>query len=248
MSFTVNIDSINYILNEDLTAIVSGYIKTNLCPNLVIPEVINYNKISYFVKSIMVNAFYECSIINSVIIGNSVVSIEDGAFYDCKNLTIVNIPASVNYIGIAAFASCTKLKSINVDKKNNSFSNDKYGVLYDKHKTRIIQVPLDNFNLYDYPNTFFVPHSVSEICDGAFFNCTNLISLFIPNNLKYIGACAFQDCTNLTDIFIDLNTSSLTIDAEAFVNIAPNNTIHYVKGYNTENIHDIFANYDPPLI
>ena len=48
-------------------------------------------------------AFFDCSRLTSVTIGNSVTSIGDGAFYGCSGLTSVTIPNSVTSIGGWAF-------------------------------------------------------------------------------------------------------------------------------------------------
>src|SRR6185503_2972290 len=56
-----------------------------------------------------VTAFYSCTALRSVMIGNSVTNIGYGAFLFCTNLTRVTIPASVANIGSSAFAGCTSL-------------------------------------------------------------------------------------------------------------------------------------------
>ena len=54
-------------------------------------------------------AFYNCSGLIDVIIGNGVTSIEDSAFYGCSGLTSVSIGNSVTSIGGYAFQYCFKL-------------------------------------------------------------------------------------------------------------------------------------------
>ena len=57
-------------------------------------------------------AFYNCSSLTSVAIGNGVTSIGDYAFYDCSSLTSITIPGSVTSIGGSAFCGCDGLNSI----------------------------------------------------------------------------------------------------------------------------------------
>ena len=57
-------------------------------------------------------AFYKCTGLTSVTIGNSVTSIGYDAFYGCTGLTSVTIPDSVTSIGLSAFSYCTGLTSI----------------------------------------------------------------------------------------------------------------------------------------
>ena len=58
-------------------------------------------------------AFYGCSSLTSVTIGNSVTSIGDYAFRNCSNLTNLTIPDSVTSIGSYAFDGCSSLTTVN---------------------------------------------------------------------------------------------------------------------------------------
>ena len=64
------------------------------------------------VTSIGSFAFRNCSGLTSVVIGDSVTSIGDWAFYGCSSLTSVVIPDSVTSIGNYAFWDCSSLNSI----------------------------------------------------------------------------------------------------------------------------------------
>jgi len=55
------------------------------------------------------DAFYNCTSLTSVTIGNSVTSIGNYAFSDCTSLTSVTIPDSVTIIGYYAFEYCERL-------------------------------------------------------------------------------------------------------------------------------------------
>ena len=57
-------------------------------------------------------AFYGCSGLTSITIGNGVTSIGSYAFEDCSGLTSIMIPDSVTSIGYAAFRGCSKLTSV----------------------------------------------------------------------------------------------------------------------------------------
>ncbi len=80
--------------------------------SVVIPASVTYNGTTYSVTSIGNSAFYECSSLTSVTIGNSVTSIGDGAFQYCSSLTSVTIGNSVTSIGYDAFYYCSSLTSI----------------------------------------------------------------------------------------------------------------------------------------
>jgi hypothetical protein len=56
---------------------------------------------------------------------------------------------------------------------------------------------------HDFANgTFIIPHSVTHICDGAFYACTGLTQVSIPHSVTHIGDGAFRGCTGLTQVSI----------------------------------------------
>ena len=59
-------------------------------------------------------AFYNCSGLTSVTIGNSVTSIGNSAFRDCSGLTSITIPDSVTSVLNYAFQDCSSLTSVTI--------------------------------------------------------------------------------------------------------------------------------------
>ena len=57
-------------------------------------------------------AFFNCTGLKSVVIGNSVTSIGNWAFFNCKTLDAVRIPDSVTHIGEGAFSYCIRMKTV----------------------------------------------------------------------------------------------------------------------------------------
>ena len=162
--------------------------------------------------------------IPSTLGGCPVTTIGDGAFYDCEKLTSVIIPDSVTEIGRHVFGECYYLKFIKVDENNKYFSNDEYGVLFNKDKTKLIRYPYG----YDYSlggdelvqmanrKKYTIPQGVEIIGREAFrgvmllseviipdsvttiesfaFCETFLENIMIPGSIKNIGAYAFSSC------------------------------------------------------
>ena len=114
------------------------------------------------VTSIGYQAFYGCNHLTNITIPDSVTTIGGGAFGRCSSLTSVTIPDSVTTIGASPFGGCSSLSNISVDIKNQYYSNDEYGVLFNKDKTVLIQYPLGNTR-----TSYIIPDSVMEIYNYA---------------------------------------------------------------------------------
>ncbi len=123
--------------------------------------------------------------------------ISDDAFYNLKSLTSVTIPDSVTTIGKGAFSGCTSLTEFIVDSDSQYYSNDEYGVLFNKDKTTLIQYPIGNTR-----TIYTIPDSVTTIGNRAFVSCGSLTSIIIPDSVTTIGDYAFASCSSLTSITI----------------------------------------------
>ena len=108
------------------------------------------------------SSFYACKKLSSIGIPVSVTSIGSNAFSLCYTLTDIFIPANVESM-VYSFENCVNLKSIIVDENNQYFSNDDYGVLFDKDKTILIKYPAGNTR-----TNYIVPNSVIQISDSSF--------------------------------------------------------------------------------
>ena len=138
-------------------------------------------------------------------IPDTVTSIGSYAF-NGTDISSVSISRNISYIGICAFSGCKKLNAIYVDEENPYYSNDEYGVLFDKNKTKLIC----------YPNTregaYVIPYGVNTICQDAFYLCKGLNAVSIPESVTKIELCAFDCCENLTEVVIpDSVTSEIDI-------------------------------------
>ena len=96
LAVEVEIDGINYVLVAKVKqATVISKSSGVYSGEVVIPESVEHEGTAYSVTSIGGMAFYECSGLTSVTIGNSVTSIGYAAFYWCSGLTSVTIPNRV---------------------------------------------------------------------------------------------------------------------------------------------------------
>ena len=189
--------NINQIIIEDgVTSI--GEVAFSFCGSLTsitIPD---------SVKSIGSSAFWSCDSLTSITIPDSVTSIGSGAFEQCDSLTSITIPDSVTSIGSGAFWRCESLTSITVSASNKAYSSDKYGVLFNKNKTELIQYPIGNMR-----TSYSIPDNITSIGDYSFDACDNLTSITIPDSVTSIGIGAFRWCDSLTSITIPDSVTSI---------------------------------------
>ena len=133
------------------------------------------------VTSIGEMAFYDCSSLTSVVIGDSVTSIGNSAFNGCRSLTSVTIGNSVNSMGNGAFAYCDSLTSVRIPDSVTSISDDAF-----RSCSSLTSVE--------------IPNSVTSIGFQTFAYCRSLTSIVIPDSVTSIGDFAFHGCSSLTSI------------------------------------------------
>ena len=159
------------------------------------------------IKKISNSLFKGCASLSDINIPASVTEIDESAFEGCASLTSIDIPANVTNIVEYAFYGCKNLASIKVDDKNTTYSSVD-GVLYNKEKTILIQVP------GKIQGKFTILFGVTNIASGAFGSCEGLTGVKIQNTVTNISEFAFENCTGLTNVTIP--SSVKNIDTKAF--------------------------------
>ena len=107
------VDGINYRVTNDAAKTVEVTSSANnYSGDIVIPESVIYNDITYNVTSIGTQAFLNCSSLTSIDLPASLTSIGFSAFQRCSSLTSIELPASVTSIGSNAFGYCSNLDRI----------------------------------------------------------------------------------------------------------------------------------------
>ena len=131
------------------------------------------------VTSIGHYAFYHCTNLTNVTIGNGVTSIGGDVFSYCKSLTSIVIPDSVTSIGHYTFYRCTSLTSVTIGNGVTSIGNAA-------------------FYYCDSLTSVRIGNSVTSIGGYAFYDCYSLMSIVIPDSVTSISEYAFYHCDNLT--------------------------------------------------
>ncbi len=181
------VDDIAYNFSGNEAEVTEG---GNYFDDVVIPESVTYNGITYSVTSIGNEAFRQCG------------------------LTSITIPNSVTSIGEWAFIWCGGLTSIIVEEGNACYDSRENSNAIIKTGTNTLIVGCQNTII---PNdvtdigsfAFFgcssltsitIPESVTRIGGEAFRECSSLTSITIPESVICIEGYAFQDCRSLTSI------------------------------------------------
>ena len=146
-----------------------------------------------------------------------------GAFYNCSTLTCVTIGDGVTNIGGSAFSGCASLESITLPFVGGSktatdvINSTVFGYIFgDSSYTGGIatsQYPISG-NPYHY-KVYYIPASLYSVTISggsipyhAFQNCKSLNSITIGPDVTSIGDSAFVSCVKLVEV---INKSSISI-------------------------------------
>lgn len=147
-------------------------------------------------------SFQECTALKSVEIPASVENIGFYAFYGCSSLEEVFIPASVKEIEMFAFEGCSSLKKIEVSDANHAYKAED-GVLFDIDGTTLIRYPSAKED-----TAYTVPAGCTRIEDWAFIGNTYLEHVDLAD-VEVLGEEAFYYCTALREITVPAGQKSL---------------------------------------
>ena len=209
----------------------------NQSGDLIIPETVEYNGVTYSVSSIgymafrgcfgltsVTNpnsvtsigeyAFCSCSGLTSVIIGNSVTSIGNHAFYGCSGLTSVTIPNSVTSIGGYAFYGCSGLTgTLTIPESVTSMGSSVFyncsGLTHVNFNATNCTAMSHCFSGCTSITSLNIGENVTNIPDCAFDESSGLTSVTIPNSVTNIGYKAFSACTGLTSVTFGNSVTSI---------------------------------------
>ncbi|MGN1094593.1 MAG: leucine-rich repeat domain-containing protein, partial [Candidatus Neoclostridium sp.] len=176
-----------------VTAIASGAFENRPITSVVIPE--SVSRIEY-------RTFGNCRSLTSVTLPKSLTYIGAEAFADCTALTAIDIPEGVTEIGESAFAGCKRLEDVTVSAGAVSVAKTAFDGCEKLFKTEDGITCIGGW-ITGADKTITevkIKENVLGISDGAFENCTNLISVTVPENVACIGFGAFAGCNNLTSI------------------------------------------------
>ena len=212
-SFTI--DDIQYTIDKnDSTAVsvtgTTGYGDINNKKDLVLPETVEYNGVTYTVTSIGNGAFAGKNGLNSIVIPNTVVLIAESAFASNWGLTSIEIPASVVEIGTRAFEWAGNIAEVKFA------ANSQLKIL-----------GTSAFSHAKGLKSIELPEGLTTIKNCAFADCNVLESVTIPASVTTIMEHMFDNPSNPTGGCPMLKTVKYAGTKEQWdkINLAENNDI-----------------------
>lgn len=174
-------------IHENTKLICGGAFSHSNLKNIVIPANI---------KSIGVNAFGSCQLLEIVtFIGKDIV-LEDYAFNKCEHLTQINT-CSFKIIGNNCFSHCKRITSLTIEGNIQKIGVSAFSNCYNLEKVEL-------------------KNGIKSIAAAAFQECNALKQIDIPNSVISIGRYAFSGCSALKHLIIP--DSVVKIEKNAFAN------------------------------
>jgi len=140
---------------------------------------------------LLYGAFYGCSGLTSIILGDGVTSIGERAFYNCSGLTNITIGDNVVY----------NISATEVFYNCNNLIADKDGLVYSG--TWLLKAK-------DHVTDITVKTGTKYVVGSAFKGCVNLTNVTIPNSVISIGSSAFSGCSSLESMTLPFVGGSAT--------------------------------------
>ena len=123
--------------------------------------------------------------------------------YEDDMIQKLHIPKTVSSINESAF-SYADLAAFAVDEESPYYTNDSYGVLFNKDRTSLVKAPCCL-----QTTSYTVPENVTELESRAFEFAFNLQHLYLPDTLTAFGQQAFYEMQNLQSIVLPDGITSI---------------------------------------
>ncbi|MFW5779823.1 MAG: leucine-rich repeat protein [Bacillota bacterium] len=161
-------------------------------------------------------------------------SIGENAFKNCVTLMDVTIPSTVQTIGDNAFYNCNQL-IVDFNTSNSNLTSIGDYAFYKNYSIRDIILPASLVTIGDYAfaaeedddlsmqlTTLILDidsqgnRHLEEIGEGAFANCSSLLTFSVSERVDYIGPKAFYNCSSLRVTFSGFNNEIQKIEPYTF--------------------------------
>ena len=162
------------------------------------------------IKEIPNGLFYDCTLLQEIILPNTLLEIGSNAFSNCVSLSAIVIPNGVTTIKSNAFSGCSNLQNISIPNTLSVIENGVFNNCNDLHYTVDDNCKYIGNNQNPYFLLVGTTNSNIESCSinnttkiinhNAFKNCTSLLSISIPSSVNTICDNAFYGCSKLETV------------------------------------------------
>ena len=205
---------------------------------------------------ILKGAFYNCSGITNIILGNGVSGVMEDAFYGCSSLQF-NIFDNARYLGnlenpyyALIKANDSSIASCKIHENTKLIAGAAF-----ENCSELLGITIPNtvitigelaFSGCKKITDVTISKGVVNIGDYAFANCSQIKNISIPESVTGIGHSAFTGCSNLTGVVIPDSVKTIGIGAfskcTGLVEVTLSNNITSIEGdtfYGCENLTNV---------
>lgn len=201
--------------------------------DVVIPESIEYNGVTYTVKEIGTTAFKNSEItsftfsstitkvgkgafqgstlLSSVTFSTGLTKLAQNMFNGCTSLTEISIPGLFSELPSSIFQGCTSLTKLTLEDGTGTIDIGANAFNLQTGETN----PLKEVYLYRAIN----PDKYTAMADKPFRGAPNIEKVVIGGSVSEIPASYFENCTALRDVTFE-GTSLTTLGTNVFANTA----------------------------
>lgn len=138
--------------------------------------------------------------------GMPVVAIGEKAFYYCSEITSITMGDNIRSIGKEAFAFCGALSKVVLSEELTELSERAFYMCFNLgeaslSKTKLKSIGERAFEDCGYLSVAALPDTLETIGKEAFLYCNNMESVIIGKNVKYVGDFAFSKCYNVRTVY-----------------------------------------------
>lgn len=189
--------------------------KTGYSGDVVVPNSVSYQGISFDVTALDEKCFYSASNLESVVLPEGITTIPAYAFNSCSNLNHIDIPSSVKEIATYAFIYCSKLDQVDLPVGLTtlgirSFQNT--GISSINLPEGVTEIP--QYCFYGTPLTSVIlGDCITSLGSNCFQSCSKLQSVKLPAHIKTLPSSIFYGCSSLSEIVIPEEVSKIETSA-----------------------------------
>lgn len=206
-AYSFEVDGVYYNILQDKASVSVTYRNTSYdtyIGDVVIPESVTHDGISYIVTEI-----------------------GDRAFYKSATVTSISIPPTLKKIGLYSFQDANHIKKVYITDLSAWCMMD-FDSFYSSPLAYGGSLLLNGQTVSSLDE---LNASCTRIGKYAFYGNTTLQNVVIPDNIETIGACAFQGCSGME--YLEVGTNVVSMGEGAFKGCSKLKTIKFKDSPNT---------------